>query len=296
MTGKEILIALALAGLVGGAAGAAASVSMSTKSAPVEPPSTELAGRLKSAEDELAKTRAALDESRRSIVELTERVTKSELAAAKLAATPAVAAPTVHAGSRFVRSRRDAAGTKAEDGKFDEVGPFFGAIEAQELPEAVTVELNDALDGIGAELGEAGVRLTSLRAGLDLRKLPEDQRWQKAKDDLGLTWNQVEDLKKAVSERDAAMKEASTVEKKTGPNGGTITISRPDAGKTAHAQAAYHDKVNSTLNDEQKKSWQSKGYDHAFGKGGFGGAMVMAVDVTREQTLQPGQPPKDSTK
>jgi hypothetical protein len=135
--------------------------------------------------------------------------------------------------------------------------------------------------------------LGSFGAGMELRKLPETERWQKAKDDLGLTWNQVEDLKKAVADRDAAIKDSANVEKKTGPNGGTITISRSDPAKVAHAQADYHDRVNQTLNDEQKKNWQAKGYDHAFGKGGLGGAMVMTVSSTIDKS---GDAPKDGNK
>jgi len=293
MTGKELCVAFVGAAIVGGAAGFAATLAAATKDKSADAADAALTARLKSTEDELAKANARLDASKKTIDELSERVTKSEIA---LARRPDVASPAVpfpKTGQRVIRSGRRAADGKT-DAAADDVSTALAGVDLSALPENVGVEIDKALDGIGAQIGGAGSQLESLRAGLDLRKLPEADRWQKAKDDLGLTWNQVEDLKKAVADRDAAMKDAANVEKKTSPTGGTITISRPDPAKTAHAQADYHDKVNAALNDEQRKNWQAKGYDHAFGKGGFGGAMVMTVDVAGEKDLF--NPGKDANK
>ena len=300
MTGKELLLALVGAGLVGGAAGAAASLATAAKEpSPAENAAqSEVEARLKSAETQLAEARAALDASRKSINELQERVTTAELKAAKQAAdgaaTAAAAAP--HAGRGFKVVRRGGAADVKGDATRpdDEVAQMLGSIDVDGLSGDVGVEIGKALEGMGDQLGDIGPQLQELRAGLALRKLPEDRRWEKAKDDLGLTWNQVEDMKKAVADRDAAMKAATVSEKKTGPNGGSITIMRPDAGKAAHAEADYHDRVGATLNDEQKKSWKSKGYENAFGSNGFGsGGMVMTLGVTTDKTIDGA---KDATK
>jgi gas vesicle protein len=284
MTGKELMIGLVVAGLVGAAAGAATGIAVAPKEKPPEQTS-DVADRLKSAEDALARTKTELAESRKAMAELQERVTKTEIAAAKAASAPA---PTFAGGPRIVRAGRHGGVVQTTpDGKDGDSA--LGAIDVQTLGEAVGPEINVALDGLKDQLGSLHADLGSFGAGMELRKLPEAERWQKAKDDLNLTWNQVEDLKKAVADREAAIKDAANVEKKNGPNGGTITISRPDPAKLAHAQADYHDRVNQTLNDEQKKSWQSKGYDHAFGSGGFGGAMVMTVSSTIDKSGDAGK-------
>jgi len=292
MTGKELTMALVGAALVGAAAGAATGFAVASKEKPAEQTASDVTDRLKAAENQLARTQKALDDSHKTLAELQERVTKSEIATAKLAATPAFAPQTIQPGTHVFRAGRRGAvvGTKT-DGKDDDAA--FGAIDVQALGDAVGPEINVALDGLRDQLGTMQGDLGSFGAGMELRKLPEAERWQKAKDDLGLGWNQVEDLKKAVADRDAAIKDAANVEKKNGPNGGTITISRPDPAKLAHAQADYHDRVNATLNDEQKKGWQAKGYDHAFGKGGLGGAMVMTVSSTIDKS---GDAPKDGNK
>jgi hypothetical protein len=284
MTGKELLLALVGAGLVGGAAGAGASLATAPK---VEPPDTTasdlLAARLKAAETQLAEARSALDASRKSLNELQERVTASELKAAAQAADVAAAAPKI-GGKRLRLGRGGAVAVDGDKGPDDkELAEVLGAIDFEQLGGNVGIQLGKAFEGLGEQLGAQGP-LGGFVEGMKLRQIPEAQRWDKARDELNLSWSQVEELKKAVADRDAAVKEATSVEKKTGPAGGALTIQRvSDPGKIAHAQAAYHDKVKSTLDEGQRKSWNSKGYDHAFGEpaiGGIGQTMVMKVDVS----------------
>jgi hypothetical protein len=285
MSAKELAIAVAAAGLVGGAAGAAAAIFAAPKEdAAASRETAAMLDRMKATENELAKTKAALEASTRSMHELQERVAGAEIAAAKQAAL--VDRPRgFEVNGRPIRlGGRHATAGEASNGE-SAVEVVRSIDLGAEVGEQMGVELGRALEGIGTQLGDVGGQLEALRNGLDLRKLPDEKRWEKAKEDLGLTWNQVEDLKRAVADRDAAMKAANVVEKKEGPNGGRLTISRPDAGKMAHAQADYHDRVGAALGDEQKKKdWQTKGYDHAFGSGpmGMGGGMVMAIDVSAE--------------
>lgn len=299
MTGKELMLVLIGAGIVGGAAGAAASLASVPKADAVAPAaSSDVLYRLKTTEDALARSQVALDESRKSINELMERVTAAEMKAAK-AASETAAAPVPGRTMRINRSL-PVLGAKGEPGELA-AGAFEAFGVGGEGGPQVAVELGKALDGAFQTIEVSGAGgLEAFRSGLALRKLPEEERWQKAKDELGLTWNQVEDLKKAFADRDEAMKGATTVEKKTGPNGGSITIQRPDPAKSAHAEADYHDRVNATLNEEQKKNWSAKGYDRAFGQspfGGMGGGMVMAIDVkTDKHGEAPSDAPKDAPK
>jgi hypothetical protein len=278
MNGKELAMALAGAAVVGGAAGAAASLALAPKpetAAAQVPP--DVLYRLKAAEDAVAKTSAALEESRKTMNELSERVAAAEIKAAKQAADGA-AAPGVH----FARTGRH----RAAPGAATADAPVEGTV-------GTDIDLGPALAaGLGDQLGAISGDFSSLQAGLELRKLPETDRWQKAKDDLGLTWNQVEDLKKAVADRDAAMKDAMVSEKKTNASGGTVTIERPNPGKAAHAEADYHDRVDAALSADQRKNWSAKGYDHAFGSSPFGGSgatMVMSFGVSSDKKDGPAK-------
>jgi hypothetical protein len=291
MTGKELVLALVGAGLVGGGAGVAANLAVGQKTdTAAAAPTAEVVDRLKAIEAQLAQAKASAEESRRTMLEVQDRVTKAELAASRQAAAPETAAGP--AGTKTVRIGRHAA--RAGDSGA-QAGVVLDDAAVADLGGQIALNLGDELGKLDGDMGEFAGQIDSLRNGLKLRALPEADRWQKAKDDLGLTWNQVEDLKKAVADRDAAMKDAMTKETKAGPNGGTITIQRPDAGKAAHAEAAYHDRVNATLSEQQKKDWGAKGYDHAFGSAPFGGGnMVMTIGLTDES--KQSDAPKDAAK
>lgn len=302
MTGKELLMALLGAGAVGGAAGVAANVAMPAKETARGPDATvELTRRLEAAEKELASAREALEASRLAQMSLEERFTKSEIAAAHRASAsrPAADAAKPRVG-RFRMSGSESGAfdlEKHEVESLDEIALGGRLLDEEDLGGQIAVELGSALEGIeglGAERGaELRAGLESLRNGFALRRLPEAERWEKARTDLGLSWNQVEELKQAVAERDKAIQDAMTTETKTSHDGGKITIKRPDAAKRAHAEAAYHDRVNAALDDETRRNWQSKGYDHAFGSGPVGGSMAIAIDMRSETQ---GETPKDAAK
>jgi len=292
MTGKELVLAFVGAGLVGGGAGLAASVATAPKAeAPSASVNAEILDRLKVIEGQLAQARTAAEESRRTLNAVQERVTKAELKASQEAAT--CDADFAPAGARVVRVGGHAA--HGAGGEAGATGVLLDDADFAGLGGQIALGLGDELGKLDLDAGEFADQINSLQSGLKLRELPEADRWQKAKDELNLTWNQVEDLKKAVLDRDTAMKDAMTKETRTGPNGGTITIQRPDPGKSAHAEAAYHDRVNATLSEQQKKDWGTKGYDHAFGSGPFGGGgMTMAIGLSTDvkQADAPKDPPK----
>jgi hypothetical protein len=291
MTGKELVLALVGAGIVGGGAGIAATALTAPKpEASSAGANAELLDRLKSIETQLAEAKKAADESRRTMLEVENRVTKAEIQASQQAANAAssgTAAPV--AGTTFRVGRHGTQAAPAQGGAIE-----FGGEGFQDLGEAIAINLGEQLGNLGGELGDVSGQLEALQNGMKLRQLPEAERWQKATDELGLSASQVDELKRAVTDRDTAMKDAMTKETKTGPNGGTLTIQRPDPAKSAHAEAAYHDRVNSTLSEQQKKDWSSKGYDNAFGSAPFGRSVMMAIDIDAES--KPGVAPKDAPK
>jgi hypothetical protein len=147
-------------------------------------------------------------------------------------------------------------------------------------------------------MAEISEELKGVGSGLRLRMMPEDKRWEQAKTDVGLNDAQVETLKAAVAERDAAMKEAFEVEEETtaGTEGrldSTIRIRRLDPEKAASAQSNYRKRVNETLDENQRKSWREKGYDHAMGRhpGGGNGAVVLRASSIQIHDARDGAEP-----
>lgn len=297
MTGRELVLVILGAGLAGGASGVAVNLAMTPKEPPVAQVPPEVVERLKSAEAALAAARSEAEASHKRVTELQERVTVAEM---KLAREPRgeLVAGRDRSGAKVPLTGR--VRVNRGDGTADsETGEHPFEINLGEMGVAISDDLGAEVAKAVGDNGLAGAtlppELAAFQQGLALRKLPEADRWQKAKDDLGISWNAVEDLKRAISERDAAMKDAITTEKRTGPNGGQITIQRPDPAKAAHAQADYHDKVARALNEDQRKTWQNKGYENAFGSGPFGGTgtVMMAIDVSTDKHDDAG---KDATK
>src|SRR5262245_50671721 len=204
MTGKELVLALVGAGVVGGGAGVAASLATAPKpEAPPAAASAEILDRIKVLEGQLAQARTSAEESRRTVLEMQDRVAKAEFAVARQA--PAGDAAAAAPGAKSVRVGRHA--MHAADGSQQAAGVV---VDDGDLGGQIAIDLGDQLDKLNVDLGDLNGQLDAFRNGLKLRQLPEADRWQKAKDDLGLAWNQVEDLKKAVADRDAAMKDAMT--------------------------------------------------------------------------------------
>jgi hypothetical protein len=140
--------------------------------------------------------------------------------------------------------------------------------------------------------GEAGAALQSLSLALperlrksgELRRLPEEERWAKARSALGLTGYQEEELKAAIRERNEAMKEATKIvaSESTSEDGSashSVTIAMPDVGKMGEARKKYDDRVSQALNADQKKGWREEGYEGALGGGGGASFGFVTGDV-----------------
>jgi hypothetical protein len=124
----------------------------------------------------------------------------------------------------------------------------------------------------------------------ELRGKPEEERWTAAREALGLTLGQEEELKAALKEREQAMRDAmklETAEVKGGDGAaeGAVTIRMPDLEKVREARRKYDDRVASALNVEQAKKWKEDGYEQALGSGGmgFGGAAIRVESIPADR-------------
>ncbi len=129
----------------------------------------------------------------------------------------------------------------------------------------------------GDDSGALAAHLGGLQKAMELRQLPEADRWAKAREDVGLNSVQEDEIRSALDERDEALESALEIERSDDGEGGNLTLKRMDFGKAREANNRYRERVGKTLNDEQKKSWSEGGYDQAFGSGSMGGTTVISV-------------------
>ena len=149
------------------------------------------------------------------------------------------------------------------------------------------------MDGAVMELSSA---LQGLTAGLELRKLPEEERWEKAREDLGLTQNQIDEIRAATDARDEALEASMTVTHSEDGGGGRYTIKNLDPSKAKEANDAYRRRVENSLNEDQRTAWREKGYDRAFGKrgmGGFGAASGSVITISTSIDRSDGTDPAE---
>lgn len=272
MTAKELLLVLVVAGAAGAAAALAAGIVDEPAPTPSDPASAKILERLDRIENAIAASREDATRAREAAADLAERVASVETAQRTAApgGVPSLASPEAGRPGRAARPRISWGGKEGEQ------VISLGAGEPLKLEGGVA--LTHVLPTIEHELSGIGDELRGMSNGFRLRGLPEDKRWEQAKADVGLSDTQVENLKRAVEERDAAMKDAFAVEEETSAAGGaTLSIRRMDPEKASTAQANYRKKVDDTLDQTQRKSWREKGYDHAFGKHGAGGGNAVFV-------------------
>lgn len=277
MTGKELLIILGGATVLGGGAGAAAVLLTPAPIAPAPAPASvadaKLQARLEDLDKEVRASRAALDEVRASVVAMTGRV--EEWVSRSVPRSP-------DAGE-------DHPGVLVRDRTWeDEDGVLVDGVKA-----GIDVSQN-SLEGarLKFRLQDAGIHSTiggEIVSGLRLRMLPEEERWAKAKDELGLDDSQIQSIKDAAAERDRAIEDALVTENvSVGGDGGEITVRKLDPERAADANRAYRERVNGNLTADQQKTWKEKGYDHAFGRTpmgshGEGGSSVMTLTIQSDQ-------------
>jgi hypothetical protein len=102
---------------------------------------------------------------------------------------------------------------------------------------------------------------------MKIRAMPEDERWEYAAETLGLNSVQVDELRAAQETMNEAMKEATTSTTTTTESGSTMVFRQVDGNKMAEARKAFGERVDTVLNDEQKKAWNDEGFGSAMGGG-----------------------------
>lgn len=278
MTGKDFGLVLFVA--VAASAGTAAAAHVLRSDDGTADRMNSLATKLDRIEQALAKSEETARKSGADLTDLRERMTGLETRSVsvdpRVGSAPDSSPETVALREpvRHGRAKRIVLPSGAESIRFGAGAP--GGTDADgEFDVHITRALDDASAALGGELQGLG-------NGLRMRMLPEAERWAKAKEELNLTDGQVDLIKRAAADRDAAMKDAMQVTKEgeTG-RGGRISIRSLDPAKATAAQEAFKSTVNQTLDDGQKKTWKEKGYDHAFGSGpGSGhGAVLIASEI-----------------
>lgn len=286
MTGKELLLVVAVAGVAGAAAGIGSSLA---NTAAVPDTSAETNERLARIENALARAAEDQKSARESVAKINERVTGLQMdvgtlreaadTAARESGSAADGGTTAGAPDAAVAGKRRARiirGNSLAGGQPGEGAAFV--LGGTGEPVAGT-EISFSSPQMTEEIAKS---LRAVSEGMRLRMLPEADRWKKAQDEVRLTDMQIENLKRAVAERDAAMKDATQVETVSAEGGNALRIRFPkvDPEKAAAAQQDYDRKVNDTLDADQEKTWKEKGYDQAFGNGGRSSAVfVSTMDV-----------------
>ncbi len=291
MTGKELLLLLAGTGAAAGAGGVGAAMVLDS-GADTGDDNAEVLAALDGLRTSIDSTQESIDEQSTELRRMSRRVQQFEidlaetgrkLANGSLVADTADDEADAHAALRRMlrEGRVGRLGTLVKDAALQrdradlEIQVFD---DAQKALATALEGLGESLDGRVTELGTLegatdAIRLSlgGLTKGLELRKLPEAERWDKARDEVGLSEVQIDEIKSAITERDAAVKEAMKIEPDdTGDRRLPVRIRNLDFTKAREANDAYRKRVDNTLNDQQKKDWKGKGYDNAFGDSGMG--------------------------
>lgn len=302
MTGKELILVLAGCGVAAGAVGV--TTAMVGSQPPADDRSAEILERLDDLGSSMEKNRKAAERVERQVEHLADRVTAVERRTATIEqSAPAPVVGGLSAGDAAMDSDavREALARHGvhrlrttSDGEVVFPAPGELAQHVEKLKagalEGLDGNLAEHLEQALGELGDVeiegvpiGGMLGGFRKGLQLRRLPEAERWDKARDEIGLADYQVDSLKQAIADRDAAMKDAMITDTRTTDGGAMLTFSRVDHEKARAARQDYDRRIAETLNDQQRKDWKAGGYDNAFGGAGpmgIGSGMVITSTST----------------
>ena len=275
MTGKELVLLLGGTGLAAGGGGIAAA---NVLAQPAEArDDSALIERLDEIAGQVEATRAALDESRTEQRRMQRRMQQIDIEvgqASRLAAQPAAARSVLSSAvpgvwSTSATERGDAAEEVARrlEGVSQRLGTLIEADGSKIATSLGTTLAGTEIEVEGLEqlTSHISSRLSGLTKGLELRLLPEEQRWKRAREELGLSQVQEDEIKAAITARNDALSTALDVRKDHEGEGVTMTVKTVDPASIRKAQEAYDKRVQNVLNDEQRKGWKDGGFDNAFG-------------------------------
>jgi hypothetical protein len=108
----------------------------------------------------------------------------------------------------------------------------------------------------------------ALQNSLEMLGKSEEERWAKAREALGLSAYQEEELKAAIKEKNEAMAEAMRSMETARADGGGASRLRPDIEKMRDSRKRYDDRVAAALTVDQQKKWRDEGHERSLGGGG----------------------------
>jgi uncharacterized coiled-coil protein SlyX len=247
MKSASVVIGLGVAGLVGGFAAAmlrqSAAPPPQTRASRVELPSGSITPDsqpigLRDLEARIASLEAALAEANREIIALR-------------GATDARAASDSELEARLSEAERR---VSTREPKIFEFG------DASTTGEKATVE---TLAARAAELSASMERIRNHRA---LAGLNEEDRWTKARDEVGLSAQQEETLKEAIATYRNDLRAALEDKEVTNRDGtASVRLRIPDPEKARDARRAYADRTAGLLSEDQATKWNDKGFAGTLG-------------------------------
>lgn len=262
MRNGAVVAGLALAGLLGGAVGAL------LREPP--PPATNPGPSPASTASRSGGADAAL------LVRLQERVAALEGSLAEAGTETARLRARLDeraAAAASVEERLAAAEQRAAEGNRERSGfiPFGG-------------ESGGPAVATDVALSERTVELTRsverLRGMAELARLTREERWEKARLDLGLTPHQEETLKEAIDTWRKDLRGAMEDKEITNrDNDQVVRVRLPDPEKMKEARRSYDDRVTGLLNEEQAKKWKESGYGSSLGAPSEGSTVSTAVII-----------------
>ena len=258
-----LVLALTIAGVLGGMCGALLVQGMSPAPAPVGAPA-----------DASPASRPPDEAREKTLADLRGRIEVLEANLGNVAAESGRIRDELAAERKAGGEAREKLATLEKD----------SAAAVHGAPDAISfgsrsVELGQAMPMLAGS-GPMGERF---RKTGELRALSVEDRWQKAREALGLTAYQEEELKAALKERDEANRDAmkvttSEVKGADGSSNQSLSFAIPDMEKIRESRKRYDDRVNQSLNAEQAKKWKDDGFEGALGAGP-GGLFATAIRV-----------------
>lgn len=217
-----------------------------------------------------AERRSRTEEAdRRTIAHLQDRVLdveRSALAAPRDGTTPPESGP--RPGRPRGNERKDSTALNDE--------------QAAREAEAMANEM-EAARAAAMDLAARQADLVALRGrvtAMKLRQLPEEQRWEKITELLGLNGGQLQHVKDAVGRRDAEWGDATDLTVEPLDTGGFRKTTEVDEQRLEAADTRFDSELQQILTKEQLESWQKN-------------TLGMAVGSTRPRDLVYETPTRD---
>jgi hypothetical protein len=113
--------------------------------------------------------------------------------------------------------------------------------------------------------------------GAALMSLPEEEKWQKLREELSLDSYQETELKRIRDEMQTQVREAFSFDSDTG----TLT-GKPDLAQLMEARKNANEKVKNLLSEDQYEKYRKEGYGNAIGLGSSMAVSYTSISTPRD--------------